>query len=246
MATKLKITKLEDEVIAMTIPAIEDALASSMDQILETFERSQILTVPAPQFSSTLVDALTIGWSGGVEVGTEMFEDMVTKAYNGLQARSVAAYLARYGRQQASKIITTTSRQLRDTILEGQRAGQSPLEITRALINRVPKIARQRAKIIATTEVHAAAQFGLLRAASQSNKVLTKVWVSVEDDRVRDFARNSDFSHMQTHGQAQAVDGLFRIPRVGGTYEALEFPGDPNGSAGNIINCRCTMEFREV
>ena len=56
---------------------------------------------------------------------------------------------------------------------------------------------------------------------------LTAVWMTRGDSRVRP-------EHIAADGQ-EAVDGYFS---VGG--ELLRYPKDPNGSAGNIINCRCS------
>ena len=44
------------------------------------------------------------------------------------------------------------------------------------------------------------------------------------------------FDHVSAHGEEVPSDGLFVM-----TGEELEYPGDGRGSAGNIVNCRCTM-----
>jgi uncharacterized protein with gpF-like domain len=246
MATKPRITELEDEIIAASVSGVENALASMMDQLVAEYQATQKLGVPSARSSAILTDALMTSWVASVDLGVSEFQNMLTKADTGLSPRSVLNYLRTYGVQQVAKITQTTGKQIRQIVLDGQRQGLTPTEIVKNLINRIPQIARQRAKIIATTEVHSAAQFGLIQSARAAKKLLTKTWITVEDDRVRDFARDSEFSHLQAHGQSAALDGAFRIPRIGGSYEGLLFPGDPNGSPGNIINCRCTMEFTEV
>jgi hypothetical protein len=40
-------------------------------------------------------------------------------------------------------------------------------------------------------------------------------------------------------------DGFFIIPSTK-TIDAMQFPGDPNASAGNLCNCRCTVVFEPV
>lgn len=57
---------------------------------------------------------------------------------------------------------------------------------------------------------------------------IEKVWIAIHDNRVR-------HTHLGADGQVSR-DGKFN---VGG--EILEYPGDPSGSAGNTINCRCTI-----
>ena len=58
--------------------------------------------------------------------------------------------------------------------------------------------------------------------------VKEKEWLSTKDDRVR-------IEHLEVDGQVVPIDEPFI---VGG--EELMYPGDASGSAGNVINCRCT------
>lgn len=61
--------------------------------------------------------------------------------------------------------------------------------------------------------------------------IVYKRWVAQADDRVRD-------DHADAHGQIKRVHLPFE---VGG--EGLMFPGDPDGSPDNIINCRCYQKI---
>jgi hypothetical protein len=61
------------------------------------------------------------------------------------------------------------------------------------------------------------------------DEALDKTWVAVLDNQTRP-------EHAFADGQSVDINESFD---VGG--EELEYPGDPNGSAGNIINCRCNM-----
>ena len=63
---------------------------------------------------------------------------------------------------------------------------------------------------------------------------IVKVWNTQGDDRVRD-------GHARTQGQEAPIDEPFYV-----NGEKLMFPGDPKGSAGNIINCRCYMTYKLV
>jgi len=58
--------------------------------------------------------------------------------------------------------------------------------------------------------------------------VKRKEWLSTNDDRTRP-------EHIAANGQVVGINEKFN---VGG--EELEFPGDPNGSPENTIQCRCT------
>jgi hypothetical protein len=59
---------------------------------------------------------------------------------------------------------------------------------------------------------------------------VNKEWVSILDNKTRS-------SHALADGQAVGVNQFYS---VGG--ESLLYPRDPNGSAGNIINCRCISD----
>ncbi len=81
---------------------------------------------------------------------------------------------------------------------------------------------------IARTTMNASTNFGSLEAWKQSQVVSSHVWISALTPRTRDW-------HADAHGQTRLLSEMFE---VGG--ERLAHPGDPNGSAENIINCLCT------
>lgn len=58
--------------------------------------------------------------------------------------------------------------------------------------------------------------------------VIGSRWLAALDERTR-------AAHVEAHGQIRRLGEQFY---VGGEY--LAYPGDPNGSPENIINCRCT------
>lgn len=87
---------------------------------------------------------------------------------------------------------------------------------------------------IARTETTSAANYAAIETARMSNLVLEKRWISVIDDRTR----LTPFDHLDMNGQKVDLEKPFFI---GG--EEITFPGDPKASAGNTINCRCTVSF---
>ena len=65
-------------------------------------------------------------------------------------------------------------------------------------------------------------------------------WVSTQDDRTRGQEKGDEFDHFSDwpngpNGEVVEIDTPFI-----GTGEELMYPGDPSGSAGNTISCRCT------
>lgn len=121
----------------------------------------------------------------------------------------------------------TTTEKLKETLALGVAQGESLGEI-RERITEVYEDARGfRAETIARTEVGSSQNFGRL-AEMENQKVEKKVWIAI-------FSNTRD-AHAVADGQVVGVHEHFD---VGG--EALEFPGDPNGSAANTINCQCSV-----
>lgn len=238
------LVKAEDRLISETAEALEAALSSIMDQALQDFERNQQLIAPRGDSLALLLDTLAAGWKPATQLGVEHLLKMEQKQDN-LTLRAALEYLNAYGVQRTRQIVGTTASQLTQIIVSGQRQGLSVSEIMQRLINRVPTLAATRAKIIAETEIHSAVQFGAYNAALRSTRLLVKVWNTVEDDRVRDFRQGSEFSHVLMQGVKKPLDIPFAVPHSRGGTEALRFPGDPEGSAGNIINCRCAVSYEE-
>jgi hypothetical protein len=130
-------------------------------------------------------------------------------------------------RRRITSVAETTRQQIVNQITRGQQAGEGVDEIAKRIAGNVGIISRQRGALIARTETHGAANYGADGAARATGLKLRKEWVAAEDERTRP-------DHDQANGQIVDMDQAFD---VGG--EALMYPGDPAGSAGNIINCRC-------
>ena len=87
---------------------------------------------------------------------------------------------------------------------------------------------------IARTETTTSSNFAAIKTAEQSDLVLDKVWISVQDNRTR----ITPYDHFDMNNQKQELEKPFF---VGG--ENIQYPGDANASGGNTINCRCTIAF---
>ncbi len=99
-------------------------------------------------------------------------------------------------------------------------------------LSSVTKAPFSRTKTITRTEGHriqqtsaADAQF----AAKKKGADVVKQWDASLDARTRD-------SHASIDGEIREIDDKFS--------NGLRFPGDPNGPAAEVINCRCTANTR--
>jgi HK97 family phage portal protein len=89
-----------------------------------------------------------------------------------------------------------------------------------------------RAVTIARTEMGTAANMSLMTAAQSADiPGLQKEWISTNDERTRD-------DHRSINGQMVPIDEDFDVGGV-----KMSQPGDPNGPADEVINCRCGVVF---
>ena len=103
---------------------------------------------------------------------------------------------------------------------------------------------RYRSETIARTESLRAATVGQKSAIDQmlssnaleGSKVL-RFWVSTRDKRTRDAHRR--ISGLNPEGVP--LDGYYQTP-----LGPLKFPRDPNGTAANVVDCRCTERYRLI
>jgi len=176
------------------------------------------------------------------------FEHLETKDDNdGFYERIWQEYLNQYGGTRIAQISETTRRQIVALIDKGLRDGLSLDEIAGEIRMRAPDMSALRAHTIARTETHSASMYASLQSAKQSTVELLKEWVSVEDSRTRDFGEGDGvvdfYDHRSMNGVKVPIDDPFEVPNKLGGSEKLMFPGDPAGSAANIINCRCGQVY---
>ena len=133
----------------------------------------------------------------------------------------------------------TTRREIRDLMGDSFRQGLSIPNIA-ARIDQLylDEIIPNRSTVIARTEAIRSSNYGNLKAAEGTGLTLTKRWVATRDLRTREGHWNAD-------GQTVPLDATFKVAaELGFPLEDLDFPGDPNGSAANTIQCRCTMTYQ--
>ena len=129
-----------------------------------------------------------------------------------------------------SGVASTTLEDVRRRISRGQAEGLTVDEIAQNLRQSAPGLATSRAMMIARTESHSAYNMGTQFASQSSELDLMKEWISSADERTR----QNGFDHVAADGEVVGIEEAFIE-----TGEALLFPGDPNGSAGNVVFCRC-------
>ena len=157
--------------------------------------------------------------------------------YNGFYQELLEKFTMRIGANHISDIDDTSRKQLRRVLLNGQKDGLPLPQISKNIRERYsPKFSRARAATIARTETHSAASFANHQVGMQFAKTqpaMKKQWIATNDVRTRE-------AHRIANGQIVNIDSPFI---VGG--RPMEYTGDPNGGAANIINCRCAVIYIE-
>lgn len=141
---------------------------------------------------------------------------------------------------KVTKINRATKNNIRRILNKGISEGKTNFEIAKDL-RTIKKIATPiRSKRISRTETHSGSVKSVDSAISSTRIEMEREWVSAIDERTRPTSdqKNSQFDHRRADGEKTSQDGLFTA-----TGETLHYPGDPDGSAGNIINCRCVLIY---
>lgn len=138
---------------------------------------------------------------------------------------------------QMRRYLTRTRRDKRfdRAVLEAIKDGR-PLDaatLERVSIGYTERLLQLRSETVARTESMAALNQSNIEAFRQAidtgavrQQDVRKVWVATADSRTRD-------SHRAIDRESVGIDQPFS--------NGLMYPGDPNGPASEVINCRCTM-----
>lgn len=144
-------------------------------------------------------------------------------------------YLDTYTVSRQLEISKTTARQI-VTHIEGLRAEGVPISEIRRSLEKESRKQQIRANTIARTEATNAMSKSQILALSSSGREWEKAWDAIRDD----VTRHSHY--MMNPADWIDIGDLFKVDG-----EMLAHPGDmTNGAtAGNLINCRCNLRFRE-
>lgn len=158
--------------------------------------------------------------------------------------------LATIGGSRITEINTFTKeyvlQRLRPILREGVDRGLGIREIGKLIVNDIAeysgKFAKYRSERIARTEIIGASNWASHTSVETSgvkDRVLKKWFVNV-DGRERE-------THLQMAGKpAIPIDDFFEVRNLSGGVDRMKYPGDPSGSKGNSINCRCTIIYQRV
>lgn len=140
---------------------------------------------------------------------------------------NISNWIETYAAAKVTQVSEHTKEIIRKVISKGLLDGKSNQEIAKDIKDTGKITTAFRAKRISQTEVHTAANTSIHETIGAFNLKSRKEWIDAGDHRVRDIHNGSKIDDVE-------YDEDFT---VGG--EQLSYPGDPKGSAKNIVHCRC-------
>jgi uncharacterized protein with gpF-like domain len=218
-------------------PQIQAELAREYRKLIRDYEAGEGVKYD-PEHQRNIAEILERMAGASVRVfGARILEQgkahgltLERKDFASTLARLAQRYIALEAfRRHITNITETTRAQIITGIARGEAEGLGVAGVARFVRDLVPSLSVYRSNLIARTETHGAANYGANGAAKETGLTIRKEWVSAADERTRE-------DHAAADGQIVGIDEMFD---VGG--ESLMYPGDPSGSGGNIINCRCAV-----
>lgn len=133
--------------------------------------------------------------------------------------------------RRISAVTDYTKETLRRVIEKALEEGLSIPNTIKLIRADLPDIIKWRAERIARTEIVAASNAGSLAGAEATGLDYKKIWLARLDSRVRD-------SHALANNQKVGKNEPFRVGGI-----VLRYPGDPIGTADEVVNCRCAIGY---
>lgn len=180
---------------------------------------------------STTVD---LGYASQLDLVFKPQDRAALAALQEETARGRKAILLRRALESFAQISKTTTDKIVGTIATEVEQGSTLTEIARKIADDFKQIIFNRARVIARTETLTAVSIGQQNAIKNASRVIPdakKVWITANDDRVRD-------SHSDVHGDVVGVNEKFKVGDAD-----LSLPRDPSvsGHPEEVIQCRCTV-----
>lgn len=213
-----EVARVESPGLANAI--LKDAVGNALTS------RSQAWT---DAFQTHIFNSTEAGWSLASQQLTEAidFADIRQRGLN--RARRISAQLV-------SGTSATTQKELRRIIIDGVANNESLAMVSGRIRAKYDQWKGARANTIAQTETTGHVNFGswvtAKDTADKSNRPISKIWVA--------SFNNTRDSHASSHRQERPVNERFQVGSA-----SLRFPGD-RGSAEEVINCQCTLAFRDA
>lgn len=203
----------------------QEQLRSQVDGILNQMQSKQYLTI-----AEYLDECYTDGFIGtvfdmhgqGVPLMMPIDQEAMVRAVQ-LESKISKGLYTRLGEH-----VGTMKKRIAAEVTRSIASGDSYKQTAQRLAGQT-KIGYNNAIRIARTEGHRIQTSATMDACYKAKDMgadVVKQWDATLDDRTRE-------SHMAVDGEIRELDKPFS--------NGLDFPGDPDGGAAEVINCRCAL-----
>lgn len=187
---------------------------------------------------------VTVGiWSGKktlAQIRNKKADHPIGFGFNPIWREAILNYFKLFLLTRAVLPISETTRKIiLDILIQGEINGLSADAMARML--RETELPASRALTIVRTEIAKASFFGHELGRHDTPFLTTERWIAAKDAKTRHSHRLVD-GDIVPSGTPFKV-GVYKKDLLIG-YEMMLGPGDPDASAGNVINCRCTRVTR--
>ena len=205
-------TRLTGPGLTMDVEALRELAKSALSDFID-WEAQE----------AELGRVLSSVWEDSFNAGAEHCKDVF--GITAIQQPQLTDYMRQQGLKRVREITDVTRDKLANSLADGIAAGEGSQQLIKRIQEHMPDVQAERALTIATTEAHTSIMAGNM-AQMKYGGIRTKTWVTAGDEVTRP-------SHADVNGDTVEIDKPFK--------NGLMFPGDPAGSPGEIINCRCDL-----
>ncbi|UYO61821.1 phage portal protein [Acetobacterium wieringae] len=202
----------------------EDQLKTLLDSLLDWDAENEL-------FASTIVQLYLESMGVGYSIADEIFAlNLKETGIEPIMNEDLLKWARESAAQQVTYVNQTTKDQIKRIISDGMEKGLSNAEIAQNIFDQSQINSIGRAKRIASTEVHNSIIKGNHQAMVDAG-VKKKKWVTAKDKAVRGNDPKDKANHVVLNGQIRDINKPFS--------NGLMHPGDPDGPAKEITECRC-------
>ena len=162
------------------------------------------------------------------------YQTIWQSVFANVSAQISAKRIVGLSRTQRNNLNRIYSQKMRDPKFMALGVAQQ----TRILRNEMAYLSRVQATRIVRTETTTASNMAMRESATTifPKESLMKEWQS-------SFLPTSRDGHMELDGEQIAEHEQFLVVADDGKSDLMSFPGDPAGSAGNVVNCTCKVFY---
>lgn len=225
---------IQNRLIKMFVPKVYAALQSQIKHAVHAVQTKGIHAAQGNIHGSILNDevggVVTHLYHVAAKLAIRKYKPN-KKAFGATQdfIDAVIAYFKKYLLEKVIVPISQTTVDQIEAVLQEAITNGWGVDKTVKVLEDSP-ITKNRARLIVRTETVKATNFTQISAADMEDFEMEKQWIAVEDSRTR-----RSHSHAGVDGERQNIDEPYS--------NGLMFPGDPNGSAAEVCNCRCTQGY---